>query len=579
MGDNPGVLRARGRRSLSLETGRDHRDRVRSWSFRPGAVLDLDEHALARMVGLVTAVLLLTFGAALRLFLSPAWIALWPEASLAGMQLLVVAGANRVPGLRRRLRPIIESFCILAAGWLILLAASTGFQPQPAVGLVAAIPILGIAYGLLSRHLARTGLFFAAAVATTLIASVALPGSTPWILVGSLALACAVTLFVLVGWLDLHDVFLSDQDHYRTIVNQSADGIFLLDPQANRILDANPAFCRMTGRTVQELREIPLDEVLVPTSGRDRTVQETGMEGDVTERLLRNGVESVAPVEVRADRITRHGRDVLSVVVDDIRGREEYEERLLKAKESAEEIASFKTSMLTNMSHEIRTPLSSILGWAAVLMHEVPERQRELVRLIENSGQRLLNTLNSVIELAHLNANSMTLRPTLLNVNEAVETTAKGMSALAEEKGLVVEVDLTDDPVWVELDPRCLHRSLVHILDNAIKFTEQGTVCVRVGCDAEEAVIIVEDTGEGISEDFLPCIFDEFKQESAGLARDHEGNGLGLAISRRLVEMAGGRIDVESERGVGSTFTISMPAVDAAVAEIRHRDRPYARVS
>jgi signal transduction histidine kinase len=119
--------------------------------------------------------------------------------------------------------------------------------------------------------------------------------------------------------------------------------------------------------------------------------------------------------------------------------------------------------------------------------------------------------------------------------------------------------ELSGYNVSAETDVRCLRRILNHVIENAIKFTEKGEVAVSVSHSARDVAIVVKDTGVGIGEEFLPLAFDEFKQESAGLARHHEGNGLGLAITRGLVDMLCGSIHVESRPGIGSTFTIRIP--------------------
>lgn len=604
MGDNLRASHVQGRRSLSMGIRPDLRS-AKLAGIRPDAALDLESGTAALWTGGFAAGVFLVFGSALRLAETSTFAAVWPEAGLFLVQVLVLAASFRVSALRPALARIVQGFCWISAAWLIFLAAATDFESSATPGLLVAIPALGVAVALVSKKLAPTGVFLAASIMAASAASIAVASTPPVPFIASLVLGGGVSYFALAGWLGAHHRATGSERFARSVVGEANDGIVMIDLKSGRFLDANPAFCRMIGQTVPELRKRYLDDVFLTgadeaaRNGRNgagstdearkrKPEQRNGfaqplllpdMLGAVVERQMLTSAGEMLPVELRVDRTAYDGEDVLTVVVEDRRGREEYEARLLKARECAEEIAGFKSALLANMSHEIRTPLSSILGWAAVLTDELPDRQRELVRQIEDSGQRLLKTLNAVIELAHLHANAMTLRPALVDVNKAVETTVRGLAPLAEEKGLEVIVHLSAEEAWAELDSRCLHRSFVHILENAIKFTERGRVTVSVRRLDNEVAVRIEDTGAGINDEFLPMIFEEFKQESEGLARDHEGNGLGLAITRRLIEMIGGRIDVESEPGVGSAFTVYVPEARTAAAAGDHSQRRYAQVS
>jgi PAS domain S-box-containing protein len=371
-----------------------------------------------------------------------------------------------------------------------------------------------------------------------------------------------LTLFVAGSRLHAQQRFYDSEEKYRAVIDQASDGIYMLDSETLRFLDANGAFCEMTGLTRDQLRRMSVSELMVATStdGEDPPGHSpAGWNDTCTERLLRRADGSTIFVDLHIDRVLSGDAEILSVIVHDVSARKEYERRLVKAKESAEEIVRFKSSLLANMSHEIRTPLSSILGWTSVLNAELPEQQREAVMLIEESGRRLHNTLDSVLELAQLQSNVKKLEPILVDVNCEVRAVVDSLSHLADRKGLRMTSELSGYNVSAETDVRCLRRILNHVIENAIKFTETGEVAVSVSHSARDVAIVVKDTGVGIGEEFLPLAFDEFKQESAGLARHHEGNGLGLAITRRLVDMLSGSIHVESRPGIGSTFTIRIP--------------------
>lgn len=246
----------------------------------------------------------------------------------------------------------------------------------------------------------------------------------------------------------------------------------------------------------------------------------------------------------------------------DVTERKRAEIALIRAKEQAEEVARLKSAFLANMSHEIRTPLTGIIGFANVLGEELDNQHQEFVSLIERSGRRLLQTLNSVLDLARLESNQMELEEEKLDLAEQVEDNVALFQHVAREKNLSLIFKADQPGPRVILDPACLSRIVNNLVGNALKFTEEGEVRVSVRTDAEMAQLIVQDTGVGIDETFLPHVFDEFKQESSGLGRRHEGAGLGLTITHHLVELMNGTISVESHVGTGTTFTVSFPLAD-----------------
>ena len=233
--------------------------------------------------------------------------------------------------------------------------------------------------------------------------------------------------------------------------------------------------------------------------------------------------------------------------------------RLQEANEGLMMVNKLKDEFLATTSHELRTPLTAILGFAAVLQEELPGRFREFVDPIESNGYRLLQTVNSLLELAKLRSGMMEIHPEVINVGALVEEVNRLLAPLAYRKDLLLEFRSPPQPLLVNLDRRFLERILNNLVGNAIKFTEEGTVSVRVEGTQERVIIRVADTGIGIDESFVPELFDEFKQESSGLSRSHEGSGLGLSITARLVDLMDGTIHVESEKGRGTIFTVSFP--------------------
>lgn len=245
--------------------------------------------------------------------------------------------------------------------------------------------------------------------------------------------------------------------------------------------------------------------------------------------------------------------------LQDITERKLFEHQLIVARENAEEMSRLKSAFLNNMSHEIRTPLTAIIGFSGILAEEVSGEHEELAELIEQCGNRLLNTLNSVLDLSMLEAGSFTLEKAQCNLLELVRDKIDQIRPAAFEKGLDVQFESDAPQMVANIDRTCIDRVLSHLLDNAIKFTDKGTVSISVATRGKDIHIRVTDTGVGISEDFLPHLFDEFKQESAGIRRSYEGAGLGLAVTKRMLVLMNGQIQVESTKDVGSSFEIVLP--------------------
>ncbi len=251
----------------------------------------------------------------------------------------------------------------------------------------------------------------------------------------------------------------------------------------------------------------------------------------------------------------------------DITDRKRYEAELIRARDEAEMLSALKSTFIANMSHEVRTPLTAVIGFAEVLQDEIESPQlRELATLIQESGARLLETLNSVLDLARMEAGAVHLDLKATNLVPLMRTTVNLFRPLAEAKGIALESDLPVEPLHAHLDGPAFNRIAGNLLSNAIKFTEAGQVRVEMQKVGDQVEIRVVDTGIGIDPAFLGQVFDEFRQESGGLSRSHTGSGLGLAIVKRLVEMMHGTIHIESAKGGGTTVTVLLPATPGGAA-------------
>jgi signal transduction histidine kinase len=231
-----------------------------------------------------------------------------------------------------------------------------------------------------------------------------------------------------------------------------------------------------------------------------------------------------------------------------------------EAKEEAEEASRLKTAMLANMSHELRTPLTAINGFAEILMEGLEGPMRRFAEKIHKSGERLLETLRSVLRLSQLEAGTFEIEPETVDLVDAVQETTRRFAPEAEEHRIALQSNLPDGPACAWAADSAVARIVENLLENAIKFTpEGGTVEIRVREEEDEGVLEVEDTGIGIESEAIPRVFEPFRQESEGFDREYEGTGLGLSVTKELVDALDGALRVDSEKGEGTRFVVRLP--------------------
>jgi len=261
--------------------------------------------------------------------------------------------------------------------------------------------------------------------------------------------------------------------------------------------------------------------------------------------------------------------DGVNAMLDQIQSRDE---ELRVARDRAEEANRAKSFFLANMSHELRTPLTAIIGYSEMLEDDAEEMGVDDflpdLRKIQGAGKHLLGLINSILDLSKIEAGKMDLLVEPFDVGELVREVADTVAPLVEKNGNDFIVDCPDDAGTVRTDVTKTRQVLLNLLSNAAKFTRQGEVRLSVSRSRDATLELrVADSGIGMSREQLGRLFQPFTQADPSTARDYGGTGLGLALSLRFVKMMGGRVEVDSELGVGTTFTVLLPADAAAGLE------------
>ena len=349
------------------------------------------------------------------------------------------------------------------------------------------------------------------------------------------------------------------KEELESLFEISPTGIVTVD-RTGRISSWNLAAEELFGYTRAEAAGRPLHDLVSAPDGE--TATEGVAEGRVRQIGRRTGRHGVGvDVEVIAVPLREASSAGRLVLYHDVG-------ELQRARQSAEEATRAKSAFLATMSHEIRTPMNAVIGMTELLLGtELTAEQREFADVVRTSGEALLAIINDILDFSKIEAGRMDLERTPFVVRDCVESALDLVAPRAADKNLDLACLIDDDvPVAVHGDPTRLRQILVNLLSNAVKFTESGEVVLHVtpGARADELCLAVRDTGIGIPADRVDRLFESFTQANASTTRRYGGTGLGLTISRRLAELMGGTITVDSRPGIGSTFTVSIRAEETA---------------
>ena len=358
------------------------------------------------------------------------------------------------------------------------------------------------------------------------------------------------------------DQRLRDQQFYtRSLIESNIDALMTTDP-SGIITDVNKQMEALTGCTRDELIGAPFKNYFTDPERAEAGIKLVLSEKKVTDYELtacaRDGKQTV--VSYNATTFYDRDRTLQGVfaAARDVTERKRVEAELQQAKAAAESASRTKSDFLASMSHEIRTPMNAIIGIADLLAKTAlsPE-QDKYVQIFRRAGDNLLNLINDILDLSKVEASQLELERTGFSLNDLLEKVTEMVAVRAHEKGLALVCEIAPNvPTDLVGDPTRLRQVLLNLLGNAIKFTESGEVALRVTPDADSSVptalrFTVSDTGIGIPGEKLGQVFERFTQADSSTTRRFGGSGLGLTISKRLVELMGGRIWVESSSREG----------------------------
>lgn len=347
------------------------------------------------------------------------------------------------------------------------------------------------------------------------------------------------------------------------VSNQSSDGITIADFNGKYTF-VNPAFCQMSGYSREELLTMSATDMIADKKARNLfllTINE--MEGRPVRMKLKRKDGSEYIAEVVANKLNT-GKENLAVgIIRDISQFVKRENELWLAKKKAEESNRLKSAFLNNITHEFRTPMNGILGFTDMLAMDADtdEKKGYYLSVIQDSCKRLLEIVDDTVELSQIQSNDLELQFEAVDLGKLIESLAETSKRKAERKGIEFQfnVECRNNKSLIITDLHKLKRSLKHILDNALKFTQKGSITLTCLYEKENIIIHVKDTGIGISRKMQEVVFEPYRQVESHLRRNFSGNGIGLALVKAYIQMLGGTVSLSSEETKGTTVTVCLP--------------------
>lgn len=357
------------------------------------------------------------------------------------------------------------------------------------------------------------------------------------------------------------------KDMSRSAIEASPSGVIMVD-QGGIITMANLQAEKYFGYSRDELIGLSVEKLIPINKERHRQYRNgflnnpkarpMGAEKDLS-AVRKNG--QTFPVEIGLNPIQLHEETFIMATIIDITERKKGEETLRAAKEEAEKANQLKSEFLNLMSHELRTPLTVMLGNLPLLTdpEDLPDKEdiAEIASDVEESGKHLLTLINDLLDISKIEAGKLELNIKAISVKDLVSNVLASIKTLADAKGLKLESEVED--CEIAADVIRMKQILLNLLSNAVKFSDEGCILVKAYKEGGQVVFEVRDSGSGIRKEDIPLLFNMFQQVDNSSTRKAQGSGLGLLITKKLVNLHGGEISVESVLGHGSTFRFTIP--------------------
>lgn len=365
-----------------------------------------------------------------------------------------------------------------------------------------------------------------------------------------------------------HEEILKSEAQFRSVWEKSFDALRLTNEEGI-ILLVNDSYCKITGKSKEELEGKYYNVVYINDNRhsvkkfRDDFKQRTFRTNYESEVVLWNGKKVWLGISNSHIDVENQSTKLLSIFRD-ISERKKTEQELISAKEKAEEVSRIKSNFLASMSHELRTPMIGILGFAEILKTELEnDTFKDMADTIHLSGQRLLRTLNLILDLSRIESNKLDLHLLPVQIEPIIMDHIKMYKSLTSNNEVELLGRFNKSNATALIDEKYFIQVLDNLINNAVKYTQHGEIVIEVDEEIISGkgwlILKVIDTGIGISPENQKVIFEEFRQASEGINRNYEGTGLGLAITKKSVDLMGGILEVESQLGKGSTFIVKLP--------------------
>ncbi len=356
---------------------------------------------------------------------------------------------------------------------------------------------------------------------------------------------------------------LRENEHrYRTLFDTSPSGIVVLDSN-EMILDVNPAMCKSVGYSYEEIIGKPVT-FLFPSGDLD--VKSGEEDEKITNQTVRITKSDDSKSYYEINRITFPLLDSskgILMTIRDVTDRINYENELIRSKEEAEKSNKLKSEFLAQMSHEIRSPINVILSFVSLLKQELEEcgisGLQEYFDSIDRGGRRIIKTIDMILNMSELQTGVFEVVPRKINLKKDIfESILKEYERMAKSKNIELILNVKARKTDIIGDSYSVMQLFSNLVDNAIKYTEKGKVVIEILRNKKrELTVTVADTGIGISQNYLPDLFEPFTQEEGGYTRKYEGTGLGLALVKQYCSVNDAEISVESKKGKGTKFTVT----------------------